>query len=301
MARKMTEWVSDTSKSPRSGRRMPAEGKPFQRYRNLGMIAMNPKVIWEMSVTIFTGFTAKIRNILVTSETKYEVNQFSVRGIILFPFIIVLMFTVLAGIPLTRDVASWLVRENRPVELVTFVLLVVGGLQGLRLAYRARQEAESTFVYGFYVIFSIGLLVVGMEEVAWGQWFFGYETLEMFEEINVQKEMTVHNIEGLDSHSEYLRLTFGVAGLVGVSVQKHRYFEKIGAPAILFPNLVVITGLAAFDLYIDYWPIQQHFDAFINYIDEVVEMIIAITALIYIWLNGRMLSAEWIATKTRCD
>jgi hypothetical protein len=212
-----------------------------------------------------------------------------------------MIFTVLLGISLTREVAFWLVRENRPVELVTFVLLVVGGLQGLRLAYRARQEAESTFVFSFYVIFSISLLVVGMEEVAWGQLIFGYETPNVFEEINVQKEMTVHNIEGLHGHSEYLRLTFGVAGLVGVSVQKHRYFEKIGAPAILFPNFIVVTSLAAFDLYVDYWPIQQHFDEFINYIDEVVEMIIAITALIYIWLNGRMLSAEWIATKARRD
>jgi len=244
---------------------------------------------------------AKLENILVTSETKYSISQFSVWSIMLFSFIIILVFAVLLWIPVTRGAASWLVRENRPVELVTFLFLMMGGFNGLRLAYRARQEAESTFAFSFYVIFSIGLLIIGMEEVAWGQWLFSYETPDLFKEINVQKEMTFHNIEGLHGHSEYLHLTFGVAGIVSVSIKKHRYLEKICAPAILSPNFLVIIGLAAPDLYNDYWLIQHNLDAFINYIDEVVELIIAMTATIYVWLNGRMLSAEWIAAKMRID
>jgi hypothetical protein len=38
------------AKSPKSGYRTAAEGKPLRRRRNLGMIAMDLKAIWEMSV-----------------------------------------------------------------------------------------------------------------------------------------------------------------------------------------------------------------------------------------------------------
>ena len=37
---------------PKSGHRMAAEGKPLQRRRNLSMITMDLKVIWEMSANI---------------------------------------------------------------------------------------------------------------------------------------------------------------------------------------------------------------------------------------------------------
>ena len=38
-----------TANSPKSGHRMAAGGKPLQLRRNLSMIAMDLKAIWEMS------------------------------------------------------------------------------------------------------------------------------------------------------------------------------------------------------------------------------------------------------------
>jgi hypothetical protein len=42
-----------TANSPKSGNRTAAEGKPLQRQRNLSMIAIDLKLIWEMSEVLF--------------------------------------------------------------------------------------------------------------------------------------------------------------------------------------------------------------------------------------------------------
>ena len=50
MTKKLAEWASEQGQITKISHRMPAEGKPFRRWCNLGMIATNLKVIWEMSV-----------------------------------------------------------------------------------------------------------------------------------------------------------------------------------------------------------------------------------------------------------
>lgn len=42
-----------TVNSPQSGYRTAAEGKPLQRRRNMSMIAMDLKAIWEMSAKTY--------------------------------------------------------------------------------------------------------------------------------------------------------------------------------------------------------------------------------------------------------
>ena len=50
MAEIWEKGLPGTANSPKSGYRTAAEGKPLQRRRNLSMIVMDLKAIWEMSV-----------------------------------------------------------------------------------------------------------------------------------------------------------------------------------------------------------------------------------------------------------
>ena len=132
-----------------------------------------------------------------------------------------------------------------------------------------------------------------MEEIAWGQQYFGFDTPTAWRSINVQGETTLHNIAHIHGRTEIFRLIFGLGGLVGVWLSFHPHFQKIGAPAILLPWFVVITLHAAVDVYNDIFPIEELFDYCIIMTSELVELLITISGFLYIILNSKMLSATW--------
>src|SRR5688572_14392785 len=110
------------------------------------------------------------------------------------PFVAAIVYSALLAFKPTRAFAIKMNDENYPIELGTFALLVAGGIYGLRLANRARrrrsqagaagQAGAPKWVIAFYVVFSIALILIGMEEISWGQWFFHFETPESIARIN---------------------------------------------------------------------------------------------------------------------
>ena len=236
---------------------------------------------------------ASFSNILFaikSSEATYNIQTSTKKVIIFAPIIIMFLFAVFLLIPATRQATVWMLEENHPVEILTFVFALAGGIFGLRLARQARKQGEKTLVFGFYIFFSVALIFVAMEEIAWGQQFFGFDTPAGWRSINIQGETTLHNIEGIHGHSEILRLIFGLGGLIGVWLFFHPYFQKIGAPAILLPWFVIITLHAAVDVYNDCFPIEPRFDNYMSITAEIVELLIAISGFLYVTLNSRILS-----------
>lgn len=238
----------------------------------------------------------RIGPLLRVSEEAYAIPCSVAKGIVFSPFMIVFFYSLLLALPATRHRALLMLKENSHVELLTFAFLLLGGMRGLALAWETRNHGERTLVYGFYALFSLGLLFTAMEEVAWGQSFFRFETPSFLRGINAQGEMTIHNIRGLQGHSEFFRVAFGLGGLLGVRLYAHASFRKIGAPAMLWSWFLLIAVLAGLDLYNDYFSIQRHFDILIQKLSEVVEMMIGISGFLFIWLNARMLYAQWRET-----
>ena len=214
-------------------------------------------------------------------------------AIAVIPLLIVFIYSALLTIPVTRNVALWGLEENRPIELLTFFFAVIGGIQGLILAWRLRQHREGKVALGFYLVFAMGLLFIGAEEVAWGQWFIGFETPSTIKDINTQGELTLHNLEVLNDRLEIFPLVFGIAGLIGVGMHSIRPFRKISAPYVLLSWFAIISVVSAIDLFQDFIVIQEQFDYLINYLDEVIEMLVAIAGFLYIWLNQKKFVWRW--------
>lgn len=219
-------------------------------------------------------------------------------AIAISPLSIVFIYSALLTIPITRNAALWALEENRPIELLTFFFAIIGGIQGLILAWQLRQHRESKIAFLFYLVFAIGLLFIGAEEVAWGQWFLGFDTPSTIENINTQNELTLHNLELWNDHLELFPLIFGISGLIGVGIHSIRSFRQISAPSVLLSWFVIITLISAIDLFQDFVVIQEQFDYLINYLDEVIEMLVAIAGFLYIWLNQKKFIEQW-KTKRR--
>ena len=211
---------------------------------------------------------------------------FSYFAIARLPLPILFLAALLLVLPVTREFAIWMLEENKPIELLTFVFLIVGGIRGVILAWQLKQAREPKLVIIFYLLFSLGLLAIGAEEVAWGQWFVGFETPSALSEINTQNELTLHNLEIFNDHLEVFPLLFGIAGIISVRLNKS-YLYKIASPQVLLSWYLVITFMSAIDLIQDFFIIQEQFDYLMNYLDEAVEMLVGIAGFLYIWLNAK--------------
>jgi len=218
---------------------------------------------------------------------EYGMRRMSVLAIVLSPIAIFLTYSVLLLLHSTRDFALSMRGENRTIELLTFASLFLGGVLGLMLAWKAKQSNEACITYGFYLVFSIGLIATAMEEIAWGQWFFGFETPLAWKGINVQGELTLHNIRGIHGKTEFLRFAYGVGGLVGIWLARFPKLRLIGTPKILLFWFLIISIHATLDLHVQFFTIEYRIDNLINLVSEFTELMIGISGFLYIWINTR--------------
>jgi hypothetical protein len=225
------------------------------------------------------------------SAGGFNLSPVEQRYIRLAPWIIAGTQAIGIALPASRKLALWLLLENHPVEMLTFVALIFGGLYGLALAWKSRQAGEPILYPLFFLVFSVVLILIGMEEISWGQQFLHFQTPEAWGHMNSQGETNLHNLRGLQGHSEYMRLAFGLAGLVGILLGRVKLFRPIATPTLLFPWFLIISIHAAVDAYNDFYPIQEQFDYYMQRTSELVECMIGLAAFLYIWLHVRARSA----------
>lgn len=226
------------------------------------------------------------------SEQTYRISLSAAKVIVFAPFVIVFFSLLFRSLPITRTFADWLFSENHPVELLTFASLFLAGILGWKLVRMTLNNGSEILVAVFYALFSAGLLFVAMEEVSWGQILFRFEPPAEFKAINRQGELNLHNMPAFHLFFEFLRIAFGLCGLFGVWLSSRRLTRDIGAPAILSSWFVLVIIFASLDFLNNFISPRLFIGAVGASIAEVLELLIGLSALLYMWLNGRMLSAR---------
>jgi len=215
----------------------------------------------------------------VSSTTRRVINA--------APILIAVAVLIGLLVPATRNLTFAIAGrgERKPVELLTFLFLAAGGILGIQLALRAQRVGAEPMVWVFYALFALGLLWTGMEEIAWGQAFLGYRTPALMHKYNAQDEMTLHNVDGLQGHSEWFRLAFGLGGLVGLALARTPRYRAIATPRLLVTWLVVIAVSSAVDELNDHVSLGATLDFAINTLSETVEMLIGMAGFLYVWAH----------------
>ena len=157
----------------------------------------------------------RIFNKLISSHNDYKTSSFIAKFILFLPVILSLLFGILLIIPRTRMFGIWLLEENKPVELLTFFLFLFGGIYGFKFLFKI-VKLKRRLTFFFYLIFSVSLTFLALEEIAWGQWFFSFDTPEYWKNINMQGETTLHNLKGIQGNMEIFRFLFGIGGICGI-------------------------------------------------------------------------------------
>ncbi|WP_345273128.1 hypothetical protein [Flaviramulus aquimarinus] len=177
-----------------------------------------------------------------------------------------------------------LLKENSLVENLTFIAFFLSFLYSIKLVRKIKAKTHSKIYKLIIGFMAIVFFFIAMEEIAWGQQFFNFETPENFKKINAQDELTLHNINGLQGESEIFRLAFGLAGLVGLFLNKNRVLSPIAFPFMLSSYLLVIISISVFDVYDDFYPVSSNISIGVQRLSELIEMLIGFTALLYILL-----------------
>ena len=182
------------------------------------------------------------------------------------------------------NVAAALLSEDQVVEDVTFVALLLASVLGGLLALRTRRADRPLLVWGFFLAFAIGVFLVAMEEISWGQWLFFFKTPHSWATLNRQGETNLHNLPGLWGRSEWLRLLFAGGGLVGVVANRRASLRPIATPAQLTGWFAFMTAYVVVDAVNDFARGSWILGTF-SPMSEWVEMLIGLGALSYVLIK----------------
>ena len=169
------------------------------------------------------------------------------------PSVLTILFVLaMLSDSLRPHILPWM-RENGPVELATFGLALIAGCLGFGAARRQAKLSGFHFNAFFLCLFASGILVVAMEEIAWGQSFLNYSTPDYFVQNNAQQEITLHNLYGMHGASDYLYLIFGLAGMFGLWGFRGEAWKGIAVRPYMLSILLAISLGSTFSVAQGLW------------------------------------------------
>ena len=136
---------------------------------------------------------------------------------LLFLISLIVCFTVVITKLVTggSDFYENFLGENSVVEWLTALFLLLSAYLALVTGLSKGSPYTKWLLLAFASIFFVAF----MEELAWGQMMFGWETPEDFRSLNAQGETTLHNIHGIHDLISPALLLFSSAS-AGISLTK---------------------------------------------------------------------------------
>jgi hypothetical protein len=124
----------------------------------------------------------------------------------LFPVVFVIYtITVKRYNPAYYKLLMW--REDSIIEWLSFLFYFLAFIGSFSISITYYRNNAALF-FLMYMLLSIGLFFIAMEEISWGQRIFSLPTPEFLIKLNIQKEINVHNIKGLPLHTSYIIVGF---------------------------------------------------------------------------------------------
>lgn len=198
------------------------------------------------------------------------------------PIVLLAIFVVLWAIPATRDIATG-EDERNPIQILTFVLMATAGVLGLRLSFRTWRLGHPWWLAGFFALFALGAFVVALDEIAWGQ------VLRDLAEGSSGSEATagVGELSGLREWAEAFRFGFAAIAVGATLYLPHTRARHLAPARSLLPWLGVIGVISLVDLIGDFVDLGDDVFEFLQGASELVEMMIAVVAVLYLYERAR--------------
>jgi hypothetical protein len=166
-------------------------------------------VYQQIQMLFVAGLSALLVTALVTARARPNaLDREPIARLALAAGLVSLAAAAAGTIYFLADPAGFhgFAQEDRPLEWASALLLLgAGGCLAVH-AFRSRGEQLMAAAAG---ALALVLVVIGMEEISWGQRLFGFATPERLAELNWQAEFNLHNVQTDLSETLY----YGGAGL----------------------------------------------------------------------------------------
>lgn len=154
------------------------------------------------------------------------------------------------------DLFNQLDSEDSVIEYATFLLYLFSAI----ITYKSLKLIKTTtksptlrkFQSVLLVTATLGLALIAGEEISWGQRLFNIQTPDKMLEINMQKEVSLHNIEGVFDYVYYAYLALGLYGILSpllklfnLKIFKHslkQWFAPVLSSWFLIPYFIPMTA-----------------------------------------------------------
>ena len=83
----------------------------------------------------------------------YFVTKKTVKLIFITPIITTLLISLLFAFPSTNDFGFWLLKENSPIELLTFIIFLCSGIYGIHLTLKVKALLKNEIKFFFNFLF----------------------------------------------------------------------------------------------------------------------------------------------------
>ena len=239
----------------------------------------------------------KLSEYIFNDIDKFRFNRFIYFLILIYPALLILISYYFLILNYSASYHVIITKENYPVEFLTNIFLTLGVCLGIYLIYKMYERKISVFKILFTIFITLFLLFVALEEISWGQWLFKFKSPEYFKLHNLQRETNIHNISGLHVIFEYIRALIGVGGIISIILNRFKAFYYISSPFVLITSFVVVTFFSSLDIYNYYNQLyaiymKGSFWWFIKFNMEIIELIISISAFIFLLSNIRRLKSN---------
>lgn len=127
-------------------------------------------------------------------------------------------------------------REDGPVEYATAVVFLLGTVAATRVASLAQHWQTRVF----FGLFAGAMLFIALSEISFGQRLIGVETPEALRGVNLQDEITIHNLPGIQ-FVVYGIMPLLIMGYALFSGRVARWLSSAPAGRRLSPELLSVA------------------------------------------------------------
>ncbi len=140
---------------------------------------------------------------LVTIFSVYKYKSTKEISINLFFFA---SFATLAYLQVSNiELFSSIIKEDSFLEYLQFAFYLISGFIALKISRCFKKKVVKDYIrFYLFLLLSIGLFFIAFEEISWGQRLIGIDTPELIAEINLQKEINIHNLSFFQYEKTYI-------------------------------------------------------------------------------------------------
>lgn len=146
-----------------------------------------------------------------------------------------------------------LTREDGAIEDLEFAVLIAAAAVTGAIAWKLWRNSKKFWAL-IYAGAALGFILIGGEEISWGQRIFGVQTSDFFKENNKQKETNLHNLKFIMPLAPHI-ISGVLLGLIVLSIRSLR-LERAGGlrgtaclwmpPAMLLPAWLCFLSYRGF-------------------------------------------------------